>query len=111
MNLPLHHQLMGQQLNKVEKRRRRSNYLKRLKSRAAAGLTKKRPAIAKGETKDGEAKKKAVKKKVVKKKVVAKAAAVETPVVAPPPPVVETTPVVEVTETTSPEAAAPATEA
>lgn len=92
---------MGQQLNKVEKRRRRASYLKRLKSRAAAGITpKKRPAAARAEAKESEAaKKKVVKKKVVKKKAPAKAVEEAAPVVVEAPAaVVEETPapVVEV---------------
>lgn len=66
---------MGQQRNKVEKRRRRANYNKRLKSRRAAGLTPKKRTVAKAEAPSGDdAKKKAAKKKVVKKKAAAKAA-------------------------------------
>ena len=65
---------MGQQRNKVEKRRRRANYLKRLKSRRAAGLTPKKRVVKSAAPAGDDAKKKAAKKKVVKKKAVAKAA-------------------------------------
>ena len=88
---------MGQQHNKVEKRIRRKSYLKRLKSRAAAGaIVKKRPA-ARVEAKDADAaKKKAVKKKVVKKK------AADKPVEAVAEGVIENVPeVVETPETTA----------
>ena len=65
---------MGQQRNKVEKRRRRANYLKRLKSRRAAGLTPKKRVAKSAAPVGEEVKKKAAKKKVVKKKAAAKAA-------------------------------------
>jgi hypothetical protein len=73
---PVHTRIsMGQQRNKVEKRRRRATYNKRLKSRRAAGLTPKKRTATKAEAPSGdETKKKAAKKKVVKKKVAAKAA-------------------------------------
>ncbi|MFM7182370.1 MAG: hypothetical protein ACKO2G_13020 [Verrucomicrobiales bacterium] len=65
---------MGQQRNKVEKRRRRANYLKRLKSRRAAGLTPKKRVVQSAAPAGDDVKKKAVKKKVVKKKAATKAA-------------------------------------
>ena len=73
---------MGQQLNKVEKRRRRANYLKRLKSRAAAGVLPVKKRVAKSADADGDAKKKTAKKKVVKKKAPAKSPVEASPEVA-----------------------------
>lgn len=90
---------MGQQRNKVEKRRRRANYLKRIKSRRAAGLTPKKRIVKSAAPVGDDTKKKAVKKKVVKKKVAGKAA-----------PETEA-PDVEAVAAEAPEAEAPATEA
>ena len=63
---------MGQQLNKVIKRRRRAAYLKRKKELAKQGITRKAARISKP---DAEAAKKPAAKKPAVKKAAKKAAA------------------------------------
>lgn len=86
---------MGQQSNKVIKRRRRKSYLERKKAREKAGIGRLPSSRSKGSAADGDVKpaakkaaKKAAVKKVAKKKEEA-VAAIETVAVA------ETTPAAE----------------
>lgn len=66
---------MGQQSNKIIKRRRRADYLKRKKEQAKLGGIVKKPAVKKAESADKPAAKKAPAKKAAAKKAPAKKAA------------------------------------
>lgn len=67
-NPSLNHSIMGQQLNKIVKRRRRKKYLERKKALAKAGVTRKaRAAKVEKVVKKAPAKKSAAKKSAAKK--------------------------------------------
>jgi hypothetical protein len=92
---------MGQQSNKVIKRRRRADYLKRKKEQAKLGGIVKKPAVKKEAApaaKKAPAKKAAAKKAPAKKAAKKVAAAVEETVVEPAVEVVEAAPAAEAGE-------------